>query len=140
MHHPYAAHAPLTFAYHICTPYQYSILLHISLLMKSASSCRKYSAFAICCGVAFRAAELTPLSRSCPYIWTCISCYLLIVFRACIQNRFTIPAIAHHTDASTLGHAIEFSALLEIFLAANSLSITKSSFCKSITVTPSYIG
>jgi hypothetical protein len=54
-------------------------------------------------------------------------------------EKFTVPAIPHHTDAFALSHAVESSTLFEVLLAPNSLSVTKTCFCKSITITPSCI-
>ena len=56
--------------------------------------------------------------------------------RVLSEHGINIPAVANHAHALGLSHAIKLCALLEIPLAANTLSIAEAGFRQSIDVAP----
>ncbi len=51
----------------------------------------------------------------------------------------TLPAVANHAHALGLRLAVELGALLQVFLATNTLRVAKAGLGKCISITPGYI-
>jgi hypothetical protein len=47
-----------------------------------------------------------------------------------------IPAVSNHTHSLRFSHAVETSALLEVLLAADTLSVAEARFSKRINISP----
>jgi hypothetical protein len=50
--------------------------------------------------------------------------------------KVDIPAVADHAHAFGLSHPVELGALLEVFFAANALSIAKACLSQGIDIAP----
>jgi hypothetical protein len=53
-----------------------------------------------------------------------------------LQQKMYIPAVSNHAHSLRFSHAVETSALLEVLLAADTLSVAEARFSKRINISP----